>query len=112
MDKTFRMSLVRLRHDGMSGPEHLLCLPVMEHLRGEQADPRVPMFLVIPSEKGLAESPGILDAAETFRKIRSILKGFELRLRKGVVIAGVGSAVRFGDAQIGQEEGHGFRSHG
>ena len=96
----------------MSGHEHLLCLPVMEHLRGEQADARVPVFLVVPSEKGLAESPGILNAAETFREIRPILEGLELRFRKGVVVAGVGSAVRFGDAQIGQEEGHGFRSHG
>ena len=112
MDKAFRMNLVSCAHDAMPGPEHLLCLPVMEHLRGEQADPRVSMFLVIPLEKGLAESPGILDAAETFRKIRSILKGFELRLRKGVVITGVGSAVRFGDAQIGQKDGHGFRGRG
>ena len=80
MDKSFRMSLVSRRHDGMSGHEHLLCLPVMEHLRGEQADARVPVFLVVPSEKGLAETPGILDATETFREIRSILKCFELGL--------------------------------
>ena len=82
-------------HDGMSGHEHLPCLPIMEHLRGEQADARVPVLLVVPSEKSLAESPGILNAAETFREIRSILEGLELRFRKGIVVAGVGSAVRF-----------------
>jgi hypothetical protein len=47
-------------------------LIVVDHGRGEQAQPRLAVFFVVPVEKSLRKSPAILNAAEAIRKPRSI----------------------------------------
>ena len=84
----------------------------MNAFRREQTDPRMPVFFVVPGEKGLAEVPCVLDASETFREVGPVLEGFELRLRVGIVVAGVRPTVSLGDAEVGQKQGDGFGFHG
>ena len=38
----------------------------------------MPMLFVVPRKEVLTETPGILDAAEALREVRTILKGLEL----------------------------------
>ncbi len=48
----------------------------MKSFRRKQADSGMPMLLVIPGKEILVEAPGVLDAAEALRKVRTVLKGF------------------------------------
>ena len=69
------------------------------------------MHLVIPSKKVLAEGPGIFETAKLFGKRGLIFQGFELRLRKRVVIGYLGTAVALGHAQISEQEGDRLGGH-
>ena len=63
------------------------------------------------SEKLLAESAAVLDAAEAVGKIRPVLQGAELAFRIGVVVGDVRAAVGLGDSQVRQEESHRLGAH-
>jgi len=67
---------------------------------GHQPDSRMVMLGVIPTEEGLAKSPGVLQAAEPLREIRAVFEGFKLSFRIGVVITRMGPTVRLGHPQI------------
>jgi len=51
-------------------------LVVVHYGRGEQAQPGMAVFLVVPAEKSLRKSPAILNTAETIRKLRSIFSWY------------------------------------
>jgi hypothetical protein len=59
---------------------------VVPHFRGEQGYAAVMMLVVVPGKELLAKGACVLDAAEAFRKLRPVLKGFELALRVRVVV--------------------------
>ena len=78
--------MVCLRQDILTGGMDGVGLAVMHLVWGHQADADVMVILVVPGEEAAAESPGILDAAETFRELRLVFQGLELCLRDGVVV--------------------------
>ena len=86
-------------------------LVVVDHGRREQAQPGVAMFLVVPAEKSLRKSAAVLNAAETVWELWAVLQGAELTFRIRIVVRDVRTAVCFGDAQIGQQEGHRLGTH-
>jgi hypothetical protein len=84
---------------------------MVDHVRGEQADGRVMVLLVVPGKERLKEGAGFFDAGEALREIGVIFEGLELRLRKGIVVARMGPPVGFGDPEIGQQEADWFGGH-
>ena len=63
-----------------------LSQPVMNAVRGVQADPRMMMLGVVPFEEWPAESAPVLNRAESIRKLRPVLHCSKLRFREWVVI--------------------------
>ena len=80
-------------------------LAVVDLIRRHQTQTGMVMRLIIPGEEFPAELSGIFDTAETFREPWLIFQGFEVAFGKGVVIRDMWAAVRFGDAEIGKQEG-------
>ncbi len=76
----------------------------MHLVRRHEADAGVMLVLVVPVEERTTEAPGVLDAAEALRKVRLILQGFEVALGERVVVGGVGTVVRAGNAKVGQQQ--------
>ena len=75
---------------GIGRIEHLLPLldhhdshAVVQHFRGQQGDPAVMMFVVVPAKERLAKGTKVLDGAEALRKLGPVLEGFGLALRAG-----------------------------
>jgi len=73
-------------------------LSVMNHRRGEQSQPGVAVFLVVPTKESLREGPAVLDAPEAIRELRPILHGAELTLGIRIVVGDMRPTMRFGDA--------------
>src|SRR5664279_2254537 len=69
------------------------------------------VLAVIPAKKVLTEGTCVLDRAETIGKLRSVLKGFELTFRVGIVIRDMRPTVRLGDSQICQQKSHRLGGH-
>src|SRR5665811_1695267 len=69
------------------------------------------VLAVIPAKKVLTEGTCVLDRAETIGKLRSVLKGFELTFRVGIVIRDMRPTVRLGDSQVGQQESYRLGGH-
>src|SRR4051794_23474507 len=72
--------------------------------RGHQAEPGVPMVMVVVLEELAAEAAGVLDAVEAGWERGPVLERFEVRFGVGVVGRGVGAVVAAGDAEIGQQK--------
>ena len=100
------MGLISDPQDLFSGLPDIFGKAVVHGFRRQEADTRMPMLFVIPREEVLAVAPGVLDAAEPFRKVRPVLEGFELGLGVRVVIARIGPAMGLGDPHVGQQERH------
>ena len=66
----------------------------------------MPMFGVVPGEEIRAVCARVLDGAEAFRKVGTILERLELRLGVRIVVGDVGTGMCFGNAQIGEQECH------
>ena len=79
-------------------------LTVMHLIGRHQADAGMVMLLIVPIEEAAAERLGILDAAEAPWKLRLVFHGFEVAFRERIVVGGVRPAVRFGDAEIGEQK--------
>ena len=60
------------------------------------------MVLVVPVEELTAEASGVLDAAEAFWEAWLVLQRFEVAFGERVVVGGVRTVMRAGDAHIGQ----------
>ncbi len=91
---------------------NLAGLSEMDLVWGHEADAVMVVVPVVPIEEGSAEGLGVLDGAELFGELGLIFTRFEEAFREGVVVGGVGPAVGFRDAEIGEEEGGGFGFHG
>src|ERR1019366_5086646 len=87
-------------------------LSIVDLVGGQQANAVMVMFAVIPFEESAAESLGVLDGAEAIRELGLIFAGFGEAFGEGVVVGGVRPAVRFGHAQVGEQEGGGLGFHG
>ena len=59
------------------GGMHGVDLSVVHLVRGHKTDPAMVMLLVVPVEEGAAETYGVLNTAEAFRKARLILQRLE-----------------------------------
>ena len=90
----------------------LVGLSVMDLVWRHEADSEMVMVGVVPVEEPSAEGLGVLDRAEAIRELRLVFACLEEAFREGIVVGGVGPAVRFGHAQIGEQEGGGLGFHG
>lgn len=105
------MLVVSCRENVLPLLENLRRFSVMNGLRGEQSDPGVVMFLVVPGEESLRKGSGIFKGSESSREIGSVLECFELRFGKRVIVARMGPAVGLGNAQVAEKECDGFGFH-
>ena len=76
--EAFRVGLVCLRQDILTGGLDGVGLAVMHLVRGHQADADVMVILVVPGEEAAAEGPGILDTAEAPGELGLIFQGSSL----------------------------------
>src|SRR5271166_4708725 len=60
-----------------------------------QADAQMMMITIVPVEEMTAKNLGVLDTAEPFGKLWLIFHRLEVAFREGIVIGGIGPAVRF-----------------
>ncbi len=109
--ESFRAFAVDGIHRSLTLFEDKRCLSLMNHGWREQSKSAVTMFEVIPGEELLEESLSMEQALETLWKSWSVLQGFELSFRIGIVVAHMRSAVTLGHAKVGQEMSHLFGSH-
>ena len=84
---------------------------MVKHGGGQQPDSGMSVLFVVPGEELLGEGPGILKGTEPFREARPVFKSPELAFRIRVVVRDMRSAVGFGNAKIGHQEGDRFRGH-
>lgn len=92
------------------GKDRLRVSP-MNHFRGEHRDSAMAVDLVVPGEKGPAPAQSVLLTAEAVGKAWTVLEGFEVTFREGIVIRYMRSAVAFGDPQVGKKLTGAFRFH-
>lgn len=64
-----------------------------------QADPGVPMLLVVPGEELGAPRPGVLEGSETLGKVVPVFQGLVLALAVRVVVRRLRPRMRLGDAE-------------
>ena len=83
----------------------------MNLIRRHQADAGVMVVAIGPVEKAATEHLCILDAAEALWELRLVFQSFEAAFGERIVVRGVRPAVRFGDAQIGEQQGRGLGFH-
>jgi hypothetical protein len=70
------------------------------------------MLVVVPREELLTEAAGLCAGAQAVGEARPGLQGCTGSFRVGVVGGDIGTAGCFGNAEVGQQQGPGFRSHG
>ena len=86
-------------------------LAVMHHGWRQQADAGVTVIVVVPGKECRAEGAAVGQGTEAIGKLRAILHGAEVAFRIRIVVGGVWPRVGLGDAQVGQQESHGFGAH-
>lgn len=77
----------------------------------QQRDAPVTVHLIVPVEDPAAEVEAVVIAGESVGEVWPVLEGLELAFGEGIVVADVGSAIRLGDAEGGQELGNGVGLH-
>ena len=88
-NETLRVFLISAIENCLALLDEWSSLPVMHGGRRQQLQGRVMMPMVVPVEELLAETAGILDGSESVRIVGTILDGFEVSLRKRIVIGDV-----------------------
>ena len=88
------------------------CETVMNHGGGEESEPGMAMFFVVPGEEALAKGTSILDGPKPFGEAGPVLESFEVALRVRVVVGDMRAAMGFGDPQVRHEKGRRPRLHG
>lgn len=81
---------------------HLARGVVMHAGRGVVPDPGVPVLMVVVSDESFHPRPGVVDRVEPFGVATGVFHGFELGLRKRIVIARAGPGMRPGDVHVHQ----------
>ena len=85
-DEAFRGTKIGLVEDVLSLLDDLWCHAVMEHVRRQQSDSAVMVFVVVPREEALTKNARILDGSESIWELGPVFESFELALRVRVVI--------------------------
>ena len=86
MGEAFRVTNIGLVEHVLSLLDDLCGHAVMEHIRCQQRDSAVMVFVVVPGKKALAKGTRIFDRPESVGELGPILESFELALRVWVVI--------------------------
>jgi len=81
------------------GFDHIFCQSIMDYFRSQHADSTMPMLGVVPGKEKPAKCHSVLQGAKSIRKPGTILQGFELALRIGVIVRYMGPIVGFVDTQ-------------
>src|ERR1019366_3312999 len=97
--------------DFLASVINLFGLAVMDLIGRHQTDAGVVMVSIVPVEKVAAEHLCVLDAAEALWELRVVFQSLEAAFGERIVVRGVGPAVRFGDAEIGEQQGGGLGFH-
>ena len=82
-------------------------MPCVDGGGGQQSNSPMAVLFVVPVKEAAAEVEAVVIADESVWEVGPVLEGLELAFGEGVVVADVGSAVRLGDAEGGQELGDG-----
>jgi hypothetical protein len=90
---------------------HRRGLAEVDDRRLQETEPAVMMVVVVPAKERLTERAAIFDRSEAVRKLRAVFERSELGFGKRIVVGHVWPAVRFGDAEIGQEQRDGLAAH-
>src|SRR5207247_8533371 len=96
----------------MTLSKELSGLDMVDHRRCHQTETGMVMLVVVPLKEGLAKTTSVFDGTEAIRKPRAVVEGAELAFRVWIVIGDVRPAMGLDDAQIGQQQRHGFGFHG
>ena len=104
-DEAFGVGFEGAVERDLAGCMDFIGLSIMNLIRRHQAEADMVMRLIIPHEEHTAELPGVFDTAEATREGWLVLQSLEVTLREWVVVGCVRSAMRFGDAKIGKQEG-------
>jgi len=110
-DEPFEMLLEGCGQHARALGECLGGEPRGDHVRGQQGDAAVIVFVVLPVEESLAIGAGVFQRAEPVRELGPVPQGLDLAFREWVVIGSIGPAVRLGDSEIGQLEGKRLAGH-
>jgi hypothetical protein len=102
-DETFGSSLASLAPDGLASADDVVGPAIVMDLGHQQADATVKVLGVVPGDEALAQAAGLLDRAEAFGELGSVLQGLELTSRGRAVIGGMRPAMGFGDAPAARE---------
>ena len=76
--EALRVKLIRDVEHSLALAHDACCLTAVHRGRREQAQTRVTMLFIVPTEKSLTESATILNAPEAVRELRPILQGAKL----------------------------------
>lgn len=110
-DETFGVSAEGTVERDLAGSMDLVGLTEVHLVGRHQAYSGMVMDLIVPVEEAAAERLGVLDAAETLRKLRLVFHGFEVALRERIIVGGVQPTVRRGDAEICEQQRGSLGSH-
>lgn len=79
-----------------------LSAPVVDYLRGQEANARMAMLGVVPAKEVSIEGPGLFDRGESVGEDGPVLEGLELRLRIGIIVGDMRARMRLGDTEARQ----------
>ena len=105
------MTLVSGIENDLPFGDKLSGLAVVDGCRCHQAQAGMAVLVVVPGKEALAETARILNRSKAVRVSRAVLQSFEVRLREGIVVRDVRTAMRFHDSQIGKQQGQRFGRH-
>ncbi len=111
IDEALGMHHVRGGQDHLTMRAHRWGVAEVHDRRREEPEPAVMMVVVVPPKEGLTERAAVGDRSEAVRKLRAVFERPELGFGKRIVVGHVRPAVRFGDAEIGQEQRDGLAPH-
>src|SRR3989338_10941833 len=79
VDEALGMPGIGCGEDAVAMRAHRLGLAEVDHGGREEAEPTVPMVLVVPAEKLLAKRAAVFDRSEAVGKLRTVLQRSEVR---------------------------------
>ena len=111
LHKALGMGCIGRVQVGLPAGNHRLRLPAMHHVRGQEGDASMMMFAVVPADEFGHQCAGVLDGGKTLGKLGAVLEGFELRLRVGIVVGDVRTAMGLHHPQIREQQRYRFARH-
>ena len=90
--------------DCLAGFLDVVGLTIMDLVGRHQADSEMMMVIIVPFEECPAEGLGVPDAAEALWKLRLVFQGLKMAFGEGIVVGRIGSAMKLGDTEIGEQK--------